>query len=289
MSEYQYYEFVAIDKPLTQEHMAELRSRSSRATITATSFVNEYNWGDLKGDPADWMRRYFDAFVYTANWCSCQLSFRVPHAVFKKSELKQFATDCALTIDDAGTHWIVNWSLDESTNHDRFAMEDGRGWMGRLAPLREELQRGDFRPLYLGWLAGVGAGEVDDDTVEPTVPSGMSTLSSAQQALVEFLEIDPDLLAAATAGSRTTEDWSDDDNVETWVAGLSKNEMRIVFGLLLQGQSQLAECRVKSEFLDWQKATGQSVTGPAALRDVAELRNLAEKVEKIRLGHALDT
>lgn len=43
--------------------MAELRSRSSRATITATSFVNEYNWGDLKADPADWMRRYFDAFV----------------------------------------------------------------------------------------------------------------------------------------------------------------------------------------------------------------------------------
>jgi hypothetical protein len=41
MSEYQYYEFVAIDKPLTREEMAELRSRSSRATITATSFVNE--------------------------------------------------------------------------------------------------------------------------------------------------------------------------------------------------------------------------------------------------------
>jgi len=112
MSEYQYYEFVAIDKPLTREQMAELRSRSSRATITATSFVNEYHWGDLKGDPADWMRRYFDAFVYTANWCSCRLAFRVPHAVFKKSDLKRFATDCALTFDDARTHWIVNWTLD---------------------------------------------------------------------------------------------------------------------------------------------------------------------------------
>ena len=286
MSEYQYYEFVAVDKPLTREQMAELRSRSSRATITATSFVNEYNWGDLKGDPADWMRRYFDAFVYTANGCSCRLAFRMPHAVFKKSELKRFATDCALTFDDAGTHWIVNWSLDESANHDRFAMEDGRGWMGRLAPLRDELQRGDFRPLYLGWLAGVTAGEVDDDAVEPEVPSGMSKLSAAQQALVEFLEIDPDLLSAATAGSRTTEDWSDDDSVETWVAGLSKNEMRIVFDLLLQGQSHPAERRVKSEFLRWQKETGQDVTGPAALRDVAELRDLAEKSEKIRLGHA---
>jgi len=30
-----------------------------------------YEWGDLKADPADWMRRYFDAFVHSANWCSC--------------------------------------------------------------------------------------------------------------------------------------------------------------------------------------------------------------------------
>ena len=62
--------------------------------------------------------------------------------------------------------------------------------------------------------------------------------------------------------------------------------MRIVFDLLLQGESQLAERRVKSEFFAWQKETGQDVTGPAELRDVAELRDLAEKVEKIRLGQA---
>ncbi len=78
MSEYQYYEFIAIDKPLTTQQMAELRSVSSRADITATSFVNEYNWGSFKGDPADWIRRYFDAFVYTANWCSCEFMLRVP-------------------------------------------------------------------------------------------------------------------------------------------------------------------------------------------------------------------
>ncbi len=58
MSEYQYYEFVAIDKPLTPTQMAELRSRSSRASITSTNFVNHYEWGNLKGDPVDWMRRY---------------------------------------------------------------------------------------------------------------------------------------------------------------------------------------------------------------------------------------
>ena len=39
MSEYQYYEFQAIDRPLTQEQMAELRGYSTRAQITATSFA----------------------------------------------------------------------------------------------------------------------------------------------------------------------------------------------------------------------------------------------------------
>src|SRR5437879_11861367 len=39
MSKYQYYEFVAIDEPLTPKQMAELRSRSSRASITSTSFI----------------------------------------------------------------------------------------------------------------------------------------------------------------------------------------------------------------------------------------------------------
>lgn len=78
MSEYQYYEFAAIDRPLGRAEMAELRAVSSRAQISPSGFVNHYEWGDLKADPADWIRRYFDAFVYTACWCSCRLALRVP-------------------------------------------------------------------------------------------------------------------------------------------------------------------------------------------------------------------
>lgn len=280
MSEYQYYEFVAIDRPLTRDEMAELRHRSSRASITASSFVNEYNWGSLKGDPAEWMRRYFDAFVYTANWGSSRLALRLPRAEFERSELAQFTTGCALTIDDAGEYWIIDWSLDESD--DRFDAEDGRGWMGRLAPLRDELLRGDLRPLYLGWLAGVSAGEIDDDAFEPPVPPGMSRLSAAQQALIEFLEIDPDLVAAA-AGGQEADEWSDDDSVEVWIAELSKSEMGIVFNLLLEGASQQAERRVKSAFFAWQKENGGSAPAAAQPRTVAELHAFAGEEEALRM------
>jgi len=75
ISEYQYCEFRAIDKPLTPQQQAVLRSCTSRATITATSFINEYHWGNLKGDPLDWMQPYFDAHVYSANWGNCSLCY----------------------------------------------------------------------------------------------------------------------------------------------------------------------------------------------------------------------
>jgi hypothetical protein len=285
MSEYQYYEFVAIDRPLTRAEMAELRSRSSRATITATSFVNEYQWGDLKGDPADWMRRYFDAFVYTANWCSCRLALRLPHAVFGKAELERFASEYALTIDDSGTHWIIDWSLDEGQDYDRFGMETGQSWMGRLMPLRDELLRGDLRPLYLGWLAGVSAGEVGDNAVEPEVPPGMSQLSAAQQALVEFLEIDPDLVSAGAIGSPVVTEPHDDrdGSIDAWLAGFPADEMRAILKLLLQDKSQQAERQIKSRFLAWQKKNAPSAASSAKQRKVAELRSLANEAEKLRL------
>ena len=67
MSEYQYYEFKAVDKPLSEKDMRALRNISTRAQITPTGFVNEYNWGDFKGNPLKLVEQYFDVFLYVAN------------------------------------------------------------------------------------------------------------------------------------------------------------------------------------------------------------------------------
>ncbi len=72
MSEYQYYEFQAIDKPLDKKAVQALRKLSSRAQITPTSFVNEYNWGDFKGNPLKLMEKYFDAFIYFLGFLHCR-------------------------------------------------------------------------------------------------------------------------------------------------------------------------------------------------------------------------
>ena len=64
MSEYQYYEFLAVDRPLSTEEIRELRKLSTRAENTATRFTNTYSYGDFRGSPEDMMEKYFDAHVY---------------------------------------------------------------------------------------------------------------------------------------------------------------------------------------------------------------------------------
>jgi hypothetical protein len=288
MSEYQYYEFAAIDRPLTRAEMAQLRAVSTRAEITPVGFVNHYEWGDLKADPSDWMRRYFDAFVYTANWCSCRLALRVPLATFRKAELKSFATRHTLAIEASKEHWIIDWSLDESESHDRFSMDDGNGWMRRLAPLRDELLRGDLRPLYLGWLAA--AGELGDDAQEPEVPPGLSDLSPPQQALIEFIEIDPDMLAAAAAGSATASqavDSKEDEEsrsarLDAWLDEWSREEMAAMLKLIARGQGREAERQTRSRHAAWLKAQDQTSTAAALRRNVRQLRQLAQSASGVR-------
>lgn len=285
MSEYQYYEFVAIDRPLTRSEVAQLRAVSTRAEITPSGFVNHYEWGDLKADPGDWMRRYFDAFIYTANWCSCRLILRVPLSTFRKADLKLFAVRHALTIEASDEHWIIDWSLNESENHDRFAMEDGSGWMRRLAPLRDELLRGDLRPLYLGWLAAAAGRELGDNALEPELPPGLLALSPPQQALAEFLEIDSDMLAAAVAGSTRVarDDAAKDDLIDAWLNEWTRKEMTVMLKLVAQGRGPEAERQIRNRNAAWLKAQTPSSTLPAPRRSVGQLRSLAQSASGVRL------
>jgi hypothetical protein len=58
MSEYQYYEFQALGRPLMQREMREPRNYSTRATITDTRFVNQPPLHG--GGESYWLRRDSD-------------------------------------------------------------------------------------------------------------------------------------------------------------------------------------------------------------------------------------
>ena len=119
MSEYQYYEFQAVDRPLDAAEQAELRALSTRARITATSFVNHYEWGDLKADPRRLMERYFDLFLYLANWGTRRLSIRLPARLVDVSALKRFCLDDEVAdVRIAGAHAIIDIRRDEIDRDD---------------------------------------------------------------------------------------------------------------------------------------------------------------------------
>ena len=107
MSEYQYYEFQAIDRPLTQREMGELRSFSSRATITATRFVNSYSFGNFKGSPSQWMDKYFDAVLYLANWGTHELMLRFPLGVLDVATAKRYCHGESASGRAKGDHVIL--------------------------------------------------------------------------------------------------------------------------------------------------------------------------------------
>jgi hypothetical protein len=206
MSEYQYYEFQAIDRPLTDKQMKELRSCSTRARITRTSFINDYSWGNFKGDEDAWMEKYFDAFIYVANWGTQAFKLRLPSRLLNLKTAQEYcAADSAYAWESRG-NTIVSFVSEEEGEWD---WVEGDGIISPVLPVWAELAHGDLRALYLGWLLCVQHGELDDEDIEPAVPPGLGQPSASLESLASFLRIDEDQTLATELLQRFRKDRKD--------------------------------------------------------------------------------
>jgi hypothetical protein len=217
MSEYQCYEFVALDRQLTAKEMTELRAVSTRAEITPTRFWNDYAWGDLKADSAKLLERYFDAHSYVSNWGTRRLMLRIPAKAITARALRSYFVGDAAKVRATGKYVIIDLISSEE-GADYHVEDEDNGTLTSLLPLRAELLRGDLRVCYLAWLLAVQAGDMAEDAMEPPVPAGLSKLTVAQKAMVEFLRIDEALVAAAAAASPVLTD--DTPGLRAWVRAL---------------------------------------------------------------------
>jgi hypothetical protein len=261
MSEYQYYEFLAIDRPLTRKQMGELRGYSTRARITPSGFVNEYQWGSFKGNEDAWMERYFDAFLYVANWGTNILMLRLPAAALPARTAKAYCrSDAASVRVKAGNTIVTFCSRDEDANED----VTGEGLLATLVPLRADLMNGDHRALYLAWLLGVQEGAVDDDQLEPPVPAGLTELAGPLDALVEFLRIDETLVAAAAQHSAPLgKEKLAKSAVANWVRGLPAKEKDRLLTRIVTQDAQAVALEMRR---DMQVANSPRVPAAAAQR-----------------------
>lgn len=194
MSEYQYYEFQAIDRPLTGKDREALRAISTRAHITPTSFANSYEWGDFKGDPMSLMERWFDLHLYLADWGTRRLMIRWPAKPIEHHKLDIFLGKVeGAELKTVGQHLILDITFDDiEMEH----WDDGSGWLAALTPLRADVLGGDLRLFYVLWLSAVAADMFDPDEPEPM--PGLGPMTGALEAFANFFNIDRDLVAAAS-------------------------------------------------------------------------------------------
>ena len=273
MSEYQYYEFQAIDRPLTSKEMTALRACSTRARITPTSFVNDYSWGDLKGDPDDWMERYFDAHLYVANWGTHILKLRLPERLLDLKTARVYASGDHVSVRTTNGKVILTFHSEDEGVGD---WEEGEGELAALISTRSEIARGDHRALYLGWLLSARSGDLEHDDLEPPVPPGLGQLSASLEALASFLRIDAELLeVAAETSSPMGESEPGTDDVRHWISRLTAREKnRIIERLIAEGATQLG-----SELLQRVRQGGGSTLKPTSMakrRTVGEMLHAAE-------------
>ncbi len=266
MSEYQYYDFKAIDRALTKTEMAALRSKSTRAVITSTSFTNHYEWGDLKADPLKLLEKYFDAFVYVTNWGTREFHLRLPQELADAKEFKAMLSGESVQVRSSGKFVTISFESEGEPDDD---WDDGTGWMGSLISLRGDLLRRDFRCLYLGWLFCVQNGEFSDKVLEPSVPAGLRELSAPYDSLIEFLGIDEDLVEVAASASEPLKAEPSRKELATWIRSLPEKEKD---GLLVNALSEPDE-RWRIELLSRFEHESIAVSDHGAVerRTIAEL------------------
>lgn len=302
MSEYQSYEFRAIDRPLNAAAMEHLRSLSSRGTITPTSFSNEYHWGDFKGNPKRLIEHYFDLFVYWANWGTRWCLVKLPRGVVDEETLSRYLRGRSSTWWNAGENVVLQF-LNE---HDEAPWEYFGGeteWIDRLFGLRDELLQGDLRSLFITWLhiatwdlsPELGMVEPEDfdepDAPVPPVPAGLQALTASQTSLADFLYLEPDILAAAAAHSPAGAPAEPDEAaLRGWLAAQPADRKEVWLWRAATGQAPRLGLELRREFLraapspvSESSLTLAELVAEAAAAQTAREREAAEKAERERL------
>jgi hypothetical protein len=218
MSEYQRYEFMTSDRPLTRAQLDAVDALSSHIEASSTHAIIEYHWGDFKHDPIKVLHKFFDGFLYWANWGAPELALRFPHGILPVDLIDGYDLEEFVTFTQHPDYDILDIHFGEMEGPDEWIEYE----LGSLIAIRDELMEGDLRALYIVWLAsqhmGGGYDEEEDDEIisVPPVPPALGTLTAAQQALAELLQVPQELLVAAARHSNAAMSSTDDDFV-AWV------------------------------------------------------------------------
>lgn len=272
VSEYQYYEFQALDRPLTASEKTYIQSLSSRVELTSTQAVFLYNYGSFRDKPKQLLEKCFDVMLYMANWGSRQLMFRFPKPLVNPAVLEPYCQTDSISISTTENFVILDINIHDEENHDWI---EGEGWLSSLVSLRDDLLRGDLRSLYLAWLkaAPLESEEDAEDLLEPPVPANLSDLSAPLAAFVEFFKIDRNLIAAAATASTVEEEETDD--LEDLIPSLSEEEKNDFLLKVIRGESHVG-VQLMQRLRSKSNQPEVNVNYDQSRRSLSKLQELAE-------------
>ncbi len=302
MGEYQYYEFQALDKPLSPQAQAEMRSLSSRVHLTATSASFVYHYGSFRGNAESVLASHFDAMLYIANWGTRQLMFRFPAAAIPAEVMKTYQCADSLEWSRRGEYVLLNIALNPEEPDSGWI--DGEGMLTPIVQVRQDILHGDYRALYIAWLAiaanaasdfeydearDVAFNDEDDeadyedddeeDLIEPPIPPNLHSLTPGVTALMEFFELDPDVVASAAEASPEVQ--KPDEDLILHLDRLTSQEKDDFLKRLLQGEQHLHIALSRR----LREASGIGTTTPETLgrRSIHQIAANAETLRQQRL------
>ncbi|WP_188926771.1 hypothetical protein [Shewanella algicola] len=183
MSEYQYYKFERLDGYLDAKARQSLRTVSSRAEISATSFQVYYTYSDLKAEPTELMLKYFDIGFYYADWGTIDAYIKLPAGTLPDA-LLGFSSD-GFHVHESKEWQLLIFSLEEY--YEYFDDEHADVFFQHLTGLRSELIQGNWRLVYFMWLKAL---DCNDELEEiPLIQFDFEHLSEELQAFAALYDI----------------------------------------------------------------------------------------------------
>jgi hypothetical protein len=244
VSEYQYYEFQAVDRPLTHEEQQAVAALSSRVAPHPRRAVFTYHWSGFPGKAEEILTRYYDALLYVTSWNHTRLMFRFPRSVADLNGMRAYIhppiADEYISLSTQGEHVVLE--LDFWGEEGEFRLIEGEGWLDSMLPIRDDLLHGDYRALYLAWLKVLEVDDILHSVCEPPLPMGLKTLTPALRRFVEFFEIDQGLVAAAAQASETASATSEtlaQAMTQAAIKMLPRDECDALLLRLVQGERHL--------------------------------------------------
>jgi len=283
LSEYQFFAFRAVDRPLTQRELVYARQQSSRAEITRWHFENEYHFGDFRGSADGLLRHGYDVHLHYANFGIRKIAVRLPSGLpFPASVCSEYVGENGLTWkkDSKGKGGIL--TLDPF--HEPGDLEDVWSpgeYLDDVVEIRHRLLTGDLRALYLLWLCAANDQSASPDLNESPVPGGLAECLDSCGALLEFFGLDPLILDAAAEDAPAAPAQEDHEQlVDAYVEALSDRESKRLLRRVLAEDAAI----VKAEMLAGLRDSELRAGWPTVALN-RSFRALIQRTEALRAEH----